>query len=84
MTHILVPTETFLDEHRIPIYGVLTSYIQKLTSYDLLPLFVTPLINEKLLMTCIVLPMASILWAAVILIPSTTVKKTPGHYRKDK
>lgn len=40
MTHVLVPMETFLSDRQIPVYGALGSYLQKLSKYNLLPLFV--------------------------------------------
>lgn len=49
MTHVLVSMETFKQDElkRFPVYGSLASYIQKLSNYNLLPLFVCPDMTQE-------------------------------------
>lgn len=49
MVRILVSMETFKQDEleRFPVYGALSSYIQKLSNYNLLPLFVCPEMTQE-------------------------------------
>lgn len=47
MKTVIVPLATYQNERLVPIYGIRSTYIQKLVKYDLLPIFVSPLISRK-------------------------------------
>ncbi len=47
MKKVIVPLAIYQSERIIPIYGIRSTYIQKLIKYNLLPVFVAPVMNRK-------------------------------------